>query len=177
MFVFNVSIKKSKIYLYILLVVILLIIGCFVIKSINKSTNKNTVNDSMETITYEINPESYSTVLKDCYANLDDYVGRKIKFSGFIYRLYDFQPNQFVLGREMIVAKLSNGKAQAVVIGFLCSSDNAQSFADGDWVEIEGTITKGYYHSELPVVEVNSIEKTNCPENPYVYPPDKIKEI
>ena len=39
-------------------------------------------------------------------------------------------------------------------------------------MEIEGTITKGYYHSEIPVLKITKINKTDCPENPYVYPPD-----
>ena len=28
---------------------------------------------------------------KNSYENMDAYVGKKIKFSGFVYRLYDFK--------------------------------------------------------------------------------------
>lgn len=98
--------------------------------------------------------------------------GKKIKFSGFVYRLYDFSENQFVLAREMIVDKFSNNKANVVVVGFLCEYDDISNFANDTWVEIEGTITKGYYHSQIPVVKISSINKIDCPNDRYVYPPE-----
>lgn len=45
-------------------------------------------------------------------------------------------------------------------------------FTDNDWVEIEGTITKGYYHGEIPVIEIKSMKKIEKPSEEYVYPPD-----
>lgn len=38
---------------------------------------------------------------------------------------------------------------------------------------LPGTITKGNYHGEIPVIEINSIEKIEKPEDEYVYPPDE----
>ena len=37
---------------------------------------------------------------------------------------------------------------------------------------INGEIIKGYYHNEIPVIDINKIEKTTKPEEEYVYPPD-----
>jgi len=99
--------------------------------------------------------------------------GKKIKFSGFVHRLYDFKDNQFVLGREMVINKFSNDQVEVVVVGFLCEYNNASSSFDNDeWVEVEGIITKGYYHSEIPVVQISRIKKIDCPKDVYVYPPD-----
>lgn len=96
--------------------------------------------------------------------------GKKIKFSGFVHRLYDFSDNQFVLAREMIVDKFSD-TAQVVIVGFLCESDEITSYETNTWIEIEGTITKGNYHSPIPIVKVSSIKKIECPTNMYVLPP------
>ena len=43
---------------------------------------------------------------------------------------------------------------------------------DGCWIEIEGTITKGDYYGEMPIIEVETINKIDAPTDEYVYPPD-----
>ena len=40
-------------------------------------------------------------------------------------------------------------------------------------VGIEGTITKGEYHGEIPVIEIEKIKETKTPSDEYVYPPDE----
>lgn len=170
MFIFNISLKKNSILKYsvfLLTGIILVLLVIFLFLKFYSSGYEH-VNDDYSNEIIEIAPENYSTFLDNCYSHLDDYVGKKIKFTGFVYRLYDFQENEFVLGREMIISKISDTEAKVVVIGFLCASDSASSYKTGDWVEIEGTITKGYYHSELPVVTVDSIRQADCPENPLV---------
>ena len=100
---------------------------------------------------------------------MNQYIGKKIKFVGFVYRLYDFPNDQFVLARQMIVSP----DLQAVVVGFLCHLNGAEKYKDGCWVEIEGTITKGEYHGEIPVIEIENIKETKTPNDEYVYPPDE----
>lgn len=75
---------------------------------------------------------------------------------------------QFVLARDMVVSS----DFQTVVVGFLCSLDNARDFKDGTWVTLAGTITKGYYHGDIPVIEVSDINEISKPKDVYVYPPD-----
>lgn len=175
MFICNFSLNKSKlkkILIWILagIVILSIIFGIYTLASNSKV---NFVNDDIKASDVtEISANTYTNVLKACHENIDNYLGKKIKFTGFVYRLYDFNENQFVLGREMIISKVSDTQAQTVVVGFLCNLDNPSSYDDGTWVEIEGTIAKGYYHSEIPVLKITKIIKTDCPENPYVYPPD-----
>ena len=57
-------------------------------------------------------------------------------------------------------------------MGFLCHSSIASNFEDGTWVEIEGTITKGNYYGDMPIIEISNINKVNRPSDEYVYPPD-----
>ena len=61
---------------------------------------------------------------------------------------------------------------QTVVVGFLCHSTIASNFKDGTWVEIEGTITKGNYYGDMPIIEVEKINPVQEPTDEYVYPPD-----
>lgn len=40
----------------------------------------------------------------------------KINFKGYIYRVFDFEENQFVIARDMFI---NEEKTQTVVVGFL----------------------------------------------------------
>lgn len=176
MFIYNINLKKSKfikVGLCVLIAIVIIIFMVFLRSNISKS-NKVYVTDSTyyEEVT-EIPTANYTNVLKSCHENLDKYIGKNFKFSGFIYRIYDFSDNQFILAREMITNPISESQAEVVIVGFLCDYPGASSFADNTWVEIEGTVSKGYYHSEIPILKITSIKNTNCPEDPYVYPPDE----
>jgi len=35
-----------------------------------------------------------------------------------------------------------------------------------------GKITKGYYHGDIPVIEIEAISETSKPKDALVYPPD-----
>ena len=63
--------------------------------------------------------DSYTNILQAVHEDLNEYVGIKIKFSGYVYRLIDFDENQFVLARDMII---NEDGTQYVVVGFLCES-------------------------------------------------------
>ena len=82
--------------------------------------------------------------------------------------MYDFNEEQFVLARDMIVSS----DFQTVVVGFLCHSNIAKNFENGTWVEIEGTITKGEYYGTMPIIEIEKINTVQEPTDEYVYPPD-----
>lgn len=111
---------------------------------------------------------NYTNILKSVHDNPDEYIGKKIKFSGYVYRLIDFTDNEFVLARDMIISS----DFQTVVVGFLCSYTNAKDFNDGNWIEITGTIKKGAYHGEMPIVDIEDIKEIEKPSDEYVYPPD-----
>ena len=42
----------------------------------------------------------------------------------------------------------------------------------GTWVNLTGKITKGYYHGDMPIIEVEKIEEIQKPKDCLVYPPD-----
>ncbi len=169
MFVCNVKLGSSWIKKLGVTMVVLILVIVFIVVGYRfyDSTSRVRVNDEVDTSQVEVNVGNYTDILKDSHENIDKYVGKEIKFTGFVYRLYDFEECQFVLAREMIISSDN----QAVVVGFLCECDNADNFEDGAWVEAEGIIEKGFYHGDIPVIKVTNMKETSAPEDEYVYPP------
>ena len=146
MFVFNFKVNSNlllKLFLAVLLAIVLGVVGVSIYKLVSSSPDSCTAPNEVHNLT----TNNYTNVLKAVHNNLDTYVGQQINFSGYVYRVYDFDENQFVLARDMIISPDN----QTVVIGFLCESKEAKNLVDGTWVHISGEITKGNYHGEIPV--------------------------
>ena len=107
--------------------------------------------------------------MKAVHENIDTYVGIKINFTGYVYRVSDLTDTQFILARDMIISS----DFQYVIVGFLCEWKNAKDFKDESWVELTGEITKGDYHGDMPIVKVTEIKNVDKPSEEYVYPPDE----
>lgn len=170
MFVYNLKIDGTKTFRIIIIVVILtalLILTLSIYNFYYKS--RFIINDTLpsNSITH-IEGNNYTNILKQVYEDIDTYVGQTINFTGYIYKINDLNEKQFILARDMLI----NSDSQSVVVGFLCSYDDAKNLNPGTWINATGTIIKGYYHNEIPVIEINKIEETNKPEEEYVYPPD-----
>lgn len=171
MFVYNLKLDKPKIKKY-------GIIGGIVVASVvliliaYNALSSNFVFKVDDDITpkdvNEISAQNYTNILKSVHDDLNTYVGQKIKFTGYVYRVYDFNSNQFVLARNMVISS----DFQTVVVGFLCESHETCNYENNTWIEIEGEITKGNYHGEAPVIKVTKIKNTDKPSDEYVYPPD-----
>ena len=166
MFVYNVKFSSRKFFKTIiaLMVVVALILTCIAIyKTFGKIDKSNSLDD-----VYTIDSNNYTNVLKAVHENLTDYIGQKISFSGYVYRVYDLADNQFILARDMIIDSDNN----SLVVGFLCHSENSKNLQDGTWVNIVGEITKGYYHGDIPIIEVSQLVEIPKPADSNVYPPD-----
>ena len=171
MFILNLNKNKvSKIMLAIacIIVIDILIYVCKSIFFTNHSSFK--VNDKLNdpNIMY-LDSKNYTNTLNTVHEDIDTYVGKTINFSGYIYRLLDFESNQFVLARNMVVDK---EKGKTVVVGFLCELNDSEKFSDNTWVNITGKIQKGNYHGEIPIIKITKIEKIQKPQDELVYPPD-----
>ena len=170
MFIYNLKLNSSIIFKIILIIIILIVFFlCFLIgfKIYKASIDSN--HEILKEEIIEINNDNYSNVLKSVHDNIDNYIGKKIKFSGYVYRVYDLDKHQFILARNMLI----NSNIQSVVIGFLCHYNDANLYKDSTWIEIEGKITKGkYQNSDMPILEILSIKECKKPINEYVSPPD-----
>lgn len=170
MFICNVSLNKTKI-VKILFVIIAIVLICFFVFTSYRifkegMERNNACNPSHDII--EITSSNYTNVLKTVHDNLDSYIGKKIKFSGYIYKLSDFADNQFVLARDMIISS----DLKTLVVGFLCQYKDAKKFDTNTWVQVTGTIKKGSYHEAIPVIEITEMNQITKPSECYVYPPD-----
>lgn len=169
MFIYNLKINGARTFRIIVISIILIAILILSLSIYNfyfKSkfiTNDNIPSNSIT----DIKTNQYTNILKQVYDNIDTYVGQSISFTGYVYKIDDFKDTQFVLARDMLI----NSDSQSVVVGFLCTHENAKNFKPGTWVNVTGQIIKGYYHDEIPVIDINKIEETEKPEEEYVYPP------
>lgn len=168
MFVCNFKLNKNlflKIFFFIIFFIAIAIIGFTAFKIFNPTS----VNDNLPSSNItNISSDNYTNVLKTVHENLDEYIGQKISFSGYVYRVYDFNSNQFVLARNMIVTS----DKQTLVVGFLCDYNKASDFKDNTWVTITGKITKGDYHGDIPIIEITDIKQCDKPADEFVNPPD-----
>ena len=173
MFIYNFKINGGfalKLIIILLSIFMLIVFGISIYRIFFTSGNF-VVNDRIDAkeIT-EIMPENYTNILQAVHDDIDSYIGMKVKFTGYIYRLIDFKENQFVLARDMLI---NEEKTQSVVVGFLSEYKKANEFGNGEWVEITGIIEKGKYHNqEIPIIKITDMQKTNMPENAFVTAPN-----
>lgn len=173
MFVYNFKVNKSGIFKTLLIFLGIIIIGLIfaslfnIIKDIDN--DKNLINDSIPSSEVAtLTPENYTNILKTVHNDLETYIGKKISFSGYVYRVPGIKENEFILARDMDV-----GNQQTVIVGFLCSSENSKEFETYTWVNITGEITKGSFNNtDMPVLKITHIEKINKPSNDTVQMPD-----
>lgn len=171
MFIYNIKINGSRYFKIFFTIVTIIIVFLFIFgiyKIFNNANNNFKVLDKQKSNIINIDSDNYTNVLKTVHENIDSYVGKEIKCSGYVYRLLDFKDNEFVLARDMVISS----DYQKVVVGFLCNLDDCKKYQDNTWVEITGEITKGNYHGDIPVIKVKEIKQIEKPNKDYVYPPN-----
>ncbi len=172
MFIYNFKINGGialKIIIVVLSIFMLIVFGISIYK-IFFTSGKFIVKDKIiaKDIT-EIQTDNYTNILKAVHDDPDSYIGMKVNFTGYIYRVIDFKDEQFVIARDMFI---NESKTQSVVVGFLCEYKDANKFSNGTWVNITGTIEMGKYHNEqIPFIKITEIKETTEPDNSSVMPP------
>lgn len=175
MFVYNFKINGKKLFKIFFVVAILIAIGLFaystykIFTNIKKESETFRVEDGIPTEEYpEIESSNYTNILKQVHDNIDDYIGQKISFVGYVYSVDGLESNRFVLARDMII----NSSSQSVVVGFLCEYEDAKMLQDFSWVKIAGTIEKGDYFGEIPIIKIDYLENADVPDEEFVPLPD-----
>ena len=162
MYIKNIKLNPKKI----LIICLLIAIAITLVLEITAPKNSPTL--PTQTYDLELNEENFTTILKQAHNNIDGFVGKTIKCSGFVFTLYDFKQNNFVCGRNMMLDD------EDKVVGFLCEYSGDLDIIQGEWIEITGSITKGYYMGDMPVIQVDTIKKITAPPNTYVKAPDNL---
>ena len=173
MFVYNFKVNKSKIFKIVMIVFGIIIIALMFVTLFHilgdANHEKNLIDDSIPSSEVAtLTPENYTNILKAVHNDMDTYIGQKISFSGYVYRVNGLKENEFILARDMDV-----GNQQTVVVGFLCNHEKAADFENYTWVNITGEITKGSFNNvDMPVLRITKIDKINKPSSDTVPMPD-----
>lgn len=173
MFIYNVKINGGaalKLLIIVLSIFMLIVFGISVYRIFFLSGDFRVKDRSIANEITKIEPENYANILEAVHNDIDSYVGMKIKFTGYVYRLIDFEEDEFVLARDMFINKEN---IQSVVIGFFSKYKNANNLKSGEWIEVIGRIEKGKYHKkEIPVIKIIQLKQVSEPENSFVIPPN-----
>lgn len=158
MFICNVKINGKLWFKIIMILMAFVVLAVFILSIYKLFYSANgifTVSDEINhSNVTEIQPKDYTNILKAVHDDIDSYLNKDIKVSGYVYRIIDFLDNQFVLARNMAI------DTQYYVVGFLCEYDKIDTFPDGTWIEIIGTITKGKYHNqEIPIIKIKQLKE------------------
>ena len=170
MFIYNIKINGKAIAKILFVIISIIITIYFCLSAYNIYNNSFKVKDQIENSdVINITSQNYTNILKSVHDDINSYIGKKICFTGYVYRLLDFKETEFVLARDMIISS----DMQTLIVGFLCDSKNVKEFENDSWVELTGEITKGSYHGDMPIIKVKEIKEIEKPEKDiYVYPPD-----
>lgn len=104
------------------------------------------------------------TVL-DMYRN--NFLGKTVVISGFLYRENDMAKNQFVVSRMAMQCC----SADATPYGFLVKSGMGADLDKDTWITLTGVIgLTNYNGNEIIQLDATKIKKIKAPEDPYVYP-------
>ena len=123
-----------------LIIVIILIIG--IISIYNYISQKNTII---------ITPNNYIEILDDSHEFIDDYIGKKIIVSGYVYILPEFSDNHFVIAQNVSLDPSS--PSAGFVAGFLCENGTNYQFSPNETIKIKGTFTKGTFNNlDYPII-------------------------
>ncbi|WP_044641266.1 TIGR03943 family putative permease subunit [Risungbinella massiliensis] len=96
----------------------------------------------------------------------DRLKGKKVKMHGFVYRDESLKPDEFVLGRFMVSCCTADG----VVTGFLIQTDQAGTFRNDQWIEIDGSVeTEVVDGIPYPIIKLNNFKQIEPMKDPYVY--------
>lgn len=116
--------------------------------------------------TIVLNNNNYTSILKNVHDSPSEYINKNVHMTGYVFRAEDFENNQFVVARDMIVSENDYR-----IVGFLCESELINEYENNIWIEVQGTIKLKDYHGPMPIIEVYKLNRITTPNDTIVYPP------
>lgn len=158
MFVLNIKIDYKKILF------ICFILGLLVASIVEFSSKKDIVftSSKISNYDYDITDENFLSTIEKIHNNIDENISKTIKVQGFVYTMPDFSKDFFVCGRYVNIDNTTQ------VAGYLCNYIGNMTLEENEWIEVTGTIIRGNYNGEVPVIKVNTITKVPAPANMYI---------
>ncbi|GLX66459.1 TIGR03943 family putative permease subunit [Paenibacillus glycanilyticus] len=113
-----------------------------------------------------INDDLYIESLTSLDLYQDQFVGKKVQLSGYVYRLDSMNDSQFALGRFAMRCCV----ADSIPMGILVESDSSLEWKDDAYVVALGTIKKRQINGRsVLAIEAKTIQTQPSPQEPYVY--------
>jgi len=112
-----------------------------------------------------VSDKNYMFFLNEIYNDYDEYLGKEIEITGFIYKDDSLNKNELVLGRVMMVCC----SADTQIVGLVCNYDERLKFNNDTWVHSVGVLEKNESF-DAAILNIISLEKVEKPKNEYVYP-------
>ena len=96
-----------------------------------------------------------------------EFNGQPVDVIGFVYREPQHAPDEFMLSRFT----MSCCVADAFPIGMPARIEGADEVKVGSWLRVQGQLRAANFDGELlPVINVDSMEMVEEPQQPYLYP-------
>lgn len=96
-----------------------------------------------------------------------DYIGKKVTMTGFVFRSPELASNQISLVRYVVMCCT----ADSLPYGIMCEGTDTKNYPDGTWLAIEGVVQMSKYDDkDVPSIKITSLQKIEEPQDPYVYP-------
>lgn len=130
-------------------------------KAMRKVADKYLKNEGIQVTT-----ENYMEVMEAIYDYPDEFAGKTVEFTGFVYDDPSDANSQFLFRFGIIHCIADSG-----VYGLL-TTGNTQHYEDNTWIQARGKIVNRYHQQlkqSLPTLEVESAVQVEKPDNPYVY--------
>ena len=135
-------------------------------KTAYETTMRKSAEKYLKSDTIKITTENYMEVMEVIYDYPEEFAGKTVEFTGFVYNDPSNPDSQFLFRFGIIHCIADSG-----VYGLL-TTGNTQHYENNTWIHAKGKIVN-HYHKQLkqslPTLEVDSFEKVDKPDNPYVY--------
>lgn len=133
---------------------------------IMEKLRKNYENKKELTIT----AKNYLEMMELIYYAPNEFFGKKITYSGFVYRDYSahMEKNRAFIFRFGVVHCI----ADSGVFGLLSEFPKNVFFENNEWVKVSGVLEIKYvsvFKQTLPFLKIESVSKKRAPGNQYVY--------
>lgn len=113
-----------------------------------------------------INEDIYIESLMSLDLYQEQFVGKQVQISGFVYRLDNMNKNQFAIGRFAMRCCV----ADSVPLAIMVETDTPERWSNDMYVVALGTIAKRNIDGKDVVsIVAKTIETQKAPPNPYVY--------
>ena len=118
-----------------------------------------------------INDENYISTLNDMYEHIDNYVGRKIKVQGQIFKSENMKDNEIAIGKYYMYCCA----VDMSLTGFMINKDDNFKLVENSWYDIEAVISSHKYEMgpgqiiDEPILKIINYKKIDKPANTLVY--------